>query len=280
MCTHIWRFPKKQRKKSKKSLCYNGIMPKLLVANWKLNPTSIKEAEKLFLSASRVTKSKKNAEIVVCPPAPFLDRLNNLNIALKVKLGAQDCFYEKKGAYTGEISAPMLKKLSVSHVIIGHSERRKYQQETDEIINKKIKSALRNNLKVILCVGEPFAVRKKGFTAVKSFIKSQLVSGLKNISNLQPPTSNLLIAYEPIWAIGTGRAAKPKDAVAMAKFVKKILMAKPYTLNPSVLYGGSTNSENLESFIKHKEIYGALVGGASIKAEEFKKMIKITEKYS
>ena len=163
-------------------------MSKLLVANWKLNPNSIKEAEKLFLSASRITKRSKDVEVLICPPAPFIDRLNTTNIESKVKLGAQDCFWEEKGAYTGEVSAPMIKKLGASYVIIGHSERRKFQHETDEIINKKIKTALRSNLKVILCVGESINERKKGFEAAKNFIKSQLFKDLKDISNLQPPT--------------------------------------------------------------------------------------------
>lgn len=252
-------------------------MSKLLVANWKLNPNSIKEAEKLFLSASRITKRSKDVEVLICPPAPFIDRLNTTNIESKVKLGAQDCFWEEKGAYTGEVSAPMIKKLGASYVIIGHSERRKFQHETDEIINKKIKTALRSNLKVILCVGESINERKKGFEAAKNFIKSQLFKDLKDISNLQPPTSNLIVAYEPIWAIGTGKAAKPEDAIAMAKFIKSNVNS--HGSNVKVLYGGSTDSRNLDGFIQHNEIYGALVGGASIKAEEFKKMIKITQKY-
>src|SRR3989344_7336826 len=132
-------------------------MAKLLAANWKLNPTSIKEAEKLFLAASRVTKRSKDIEILICPPTPFIDRLNTTNIESKVKLGAQDCFWEEKGAYTGEVSAPMLKKLGVSYVIIGHSERRIYKQETDEIISKKVEAALESGLKVILCVGASLA---------------------------------------------------------------------------------------------------------------------------
>ena len=245
-------------------------MAKLLVANWKLNPNSIKEAEKLFLSASRITKRSKDVEILICPPAPFIDRLNTTNIESKVKLGAQDCFWEEKGAYTGEVSAPMLKKLGASYVIIGHSERRRYKQETDEMISKKVEAALKSGLKVILCVRESLTVRAKGLPEAEKFVADQLAKDLAGLPRKEK--SAIIIAYEPIWAIGTGRAAKPKDAVKMAKKITDLTGAQ-------VLYGGSTDSNNLEDFIQHKEIYGALVGGASIKAEEFKKMIKIIQKY-
>ncbi len=239
-------------------------MKKLLVANWKMNPATEREAVVLARASDR-----KN--VVICPPLVYVSSVKGQ--VSKAKVGAQDVFCEEKGAYTGEISPAMLKNLGVKYVIIGHSERRKWLHETDEMINKKIKAALKAGLKVILCVGEPWPVRKKGLAAAKQFVKAQLKKDLKFLhSNSYILNSRLIVAYEPIWAIGTGRADKPADAVEMSKFIKNLLRVP-------VLYGGSVDGKNAENFLKYKEINGALVGGASLKAGEFNKIIKIASKY-
>jgi len=231
-----------------------NFMKKLLFANWKMNPITESEAVKLA-RASDV----KNA--VLIPPFPFLKAVKS--VLKNASLGAQDVFYEEKGAFTGEISPQMLKKLGVKYVVVGHSERRRLG-ETDEVIAKKVKAGISAGLKVILCVGEPLSVYKKGKKATEEFIKKQL----KFIKDKK----NLIIAYEPIWAVGTGKNANPEDAARVARFIKNIVSVP-------VLYGGSTNSKNTEIFLKKKEIAGLLIGGASIDAREFQKMIKIAERF-
>jgi len=228
---------------------------KILIANFKMNPESEKEALNL-------AKSFDFKNVVIAPPFVFLESLSN--VLKNAKLCAQDVFYEKSGAYTGEISTIMLKKLGVKYVIVGHSERR-CLGETDEVIAKKIKAVINSGLKVILCVGEPLSIKKRGDSEVKKYIKKQL----NKISNLK--SKNLLIAYEPIWAIGTGKNASPEYASLIAKFIKSVLSVP-------VLYGGSTNYKNSKSFLERDEINGLLVGGASLDKNEFKKMIYTSER--
>ena len=252
-------------------------MKKLIVANWKMNPLSPKEAETLF---SAIPNSKfqipNSLELIICPPFIYLETLSRLlkskNHKLKAKLGAQDCFWENPpagGAYTGEISPLMLKNLGVEYVIVGHSERRNYLGETDEMVDKKIKAVLKAKLKPILCIGETEKERKEGKTF--QVLKRQLNGALINSSTHQ--LINLITAYEPVWAIGTGNYCQPKEAVEMIKFIKKVLNSKFYILNSKVLYGGSVDSKNIADYLKYPEIEGALVGGASIKINEFQKII-------
>ena len=261
-------------------------MKKLIAFNWKMSPASLKEAEKLFkvyLKSSSTKRSTLTADFIVCPPFVYLEKLIASAVAKGyggLRFASQDIFWENQGAYTGEISPAMLKDLGIGYVLIGHSERRQYLKETDEMINKKIKAALSAGLKVILCVGEDLKIRKKGKRAVESFIKGQLQKDLKNSEFLihnSKLRNHFVVAYEPIWAIGTGVPCAPKDASETIRFIKDFLSAKPYTLNPSVLYGGSVNGQNVKDFVKLKEIDGALVGGASLKKEEVKKIIKLTK---
>ncbi|MBI2035605.1 MAG: triose-phosphate isomerase [Candidatus Liptonbacteria bacterium] len=265
-------------------------MKKLLIANWKMNPVTLDEARDLF-DATEKFAEKYGARVVVAPPFTHLEEL--INRALKkeyegIHFGAQDAFWEDAGAFTGEISPKMLRNLGVSYAIIGHSERRMILHETDEMINKKIIACEAAGLKVILCVGEPREVRDKGLNAAKDYVKSQLEADLKNIQTLYPIPQTpdpIIVAYEPIWAIGTGVPDKPQDSANMARFIKELLMAKPHTpkraspsdfsLNPLILYGGSVTASNAELFLSEKDIDGALVGGASLSAEEFGKIIKI-----
>ncbi|MBI4085188.1 MAG: triose-phosphate isomerase [Candidatus Liptonbacteria bacterium] len=250
-------------------------MKKLIVANWKMNPDSFSRAELLVRAVQKTAASSKNAKVVLCLPYPWLTDISHKKHK-GLSFGAQNVFWENSGAYTGEVSPAMLKNSGVEYVIIGHSERRKWLGETDEMINKRVKAALKTGLKVILCVGEGIEIRKKGLSAAKKFVKNQLQKDLKNFpsSKLQALSSYLVIAYEPVWAIGTGKADKPEDTVEMAKFIKSLLAAKPYTLNPNVLYGGSVTFRNAGSLLQYKEINGALVGGASIKSKEFIKIIR------
>ncbi|MDO8537051.1 MAG: triose-phosphate isomerase [bacterium] len=249
-------------------------MAKLIVANWKMNPGTFREAKTIASSISKFAKHKKNVEVVVCPPFIWLADLLHES-PHGVRWGAQNVFWEDKGAFTGEVSPAMIKDSGAEYVIIGHSERRHSLGETDVMINKKIIAALRAGLRVILCVGEPTSVRKKGLAVAKRYVMSQLhkdLHGLKKILH-----SRLIIAYEPIWAIGTGKADKPEDTIEMTRFIKSLLLTTYHLPHSSVLYGGSVNGKNAQSFLRHKDIDGALVGGASLKAGEFKKIIKIAE---
>lgn len=256
---------------------------KILIFNWKMAPDSLKEAISFFeRTRTYADKTRTNTEIVVAPPFVYL---SNLAASASVKsysglrFASQDVFWEDSVAYTGEISASMLKNLGVEYAIIGHSERRKYLNETDEMINKKVLAGLKTGLKVILCIGEDLIIRRRGKKAVEEFIKNQLEKDLKGISKSYKLKANsLIIAYEPLWSIGTGHSDTPQDAVEMIRFIKKTLLAKPYTLNPKVIYGGSVDSKNIADFLKHPEIDGALIGHASLKAEEIKRIIEITAK--
>lgn len=244
-------------------------MKKIIIANWKMNPLTER-------SAIRLARAEDFRGVVIAPPFVFLEAVSHR--LKKAKLAAQDLAREeeRRGPYTGEVSAKMLKDADVRYVIVGHSERRRFSKETDTIINEKIKLALKEKLKVILCVGEPWSVRKRGFGASKKFVKNQL---RKDLKGLNPKSyilnSRLIIAYEPVWAIGTGRADKPRDAVEMIKFIKKNLKPRSYILNPKVLYGGSVIAKNAKGFLEKKEIDGALVGGASLKPKEFKRILNI-----
>jgi len=214
---------------------------KLIIANFKMNPLSFKEAEKLF---SSYDKRFKKAKIILCPPFIFLKK------GVNYELGSQNCFYKNEGAFTGEISPKMLKKIGVKYVIIGHSERRNILGETNEIIKKKIDICLENNLKIILCIGE-----KKGENS-NNIIREQL----KGIED------GIIIAYEPIWAIGTGKIPTIQKIEDRYNFIKKIMPKS------KVLYGGSVNAENSGEILKKTD--GVLVGGASLKSKDFLNIIK------
>jgi triosephosphate isomerase len=250
-------------------------MQKLLVANWKENPVTEREALRLFKKIAAI-KRRSGIELVICPPLVHLELIAKQFKVLRSKkniaLGAQDVFWKDKGAFTSEIGSLMLRSADVSYVIVGHSERRKLLHETDAMINKKVVAALAAGLQVILCVGEPAHVRKRGVAAAQRFIKNQLKKDLKGVRYQVSGIRKLIVAYEPIWAIGTGKNDSPADAVKMAKFIKTFLLSTFYFL-PRVLYGGSVDSKNIPDYVNCKSIDGALVGGASLDAKEFGKMI-------
>ena len=247
---------------------------RVIAGNWKMN-TTLDEAVELVNTIRYGIDDLEHVETVVCPPFISLAKLKELVEGSSIKLGAQDVFYEEKGAFTGEISPGMLAELC-QYVIIGHSERRAYFHETDEIVNRKMKAAIHNRLKPIMCVGENLAENESGDT--ESVITRQLRCGLSSIES-----TNLLIAYEPIWAIGTGRAATGAHANTVMANIRRLLAE---IFNPEaastipLLYGGSVNAENVAEFLAQSDIDGALVGGASLKPVQFLSIVKQASEFS
>lgn len=248
-------------------------MEKIIIANWKMNPKTLKEAEEIFYSLSEVKLD--NVSLILCPPFVYMEDMSRLlqQKNISAVLGAQNCHWEEKGAFTGEISVAMLKNFGVEYIIVGHSERRWKMLETDEMINKKIKAILENGLIPILAVGE-----KKRESNFKDVIIEQLKKDLVGVDS--ESVKKIIIAYEPVWAIGTGISDKPKDTIEAVKAVKQYI-ASSYNLSfddGRVLYGGSINSKNVIDFVSQAEINGVLVGGASIDKEEFRKIIEVVSK--
>ena len=226
-----------------------------------------------FINSLEPSVRNENCEIVLC--VPYTDLFYSLLTAqnTKIKIGAQNMHWEEKGAYTGEIAPQMLKCINVEYVIIGHSERRQYFAETDETVNKKVKSALKHELIPILCVGETLQQRELGL--VEEVITQQTEIALEGIEKEQ--VENVIIAYEPIWAIGTGKVATKEDANEAIKQIRnKIekLYGEKVAQNVTILYGGSVNSQNAKELFLTSDIDGALVGGASLKVNEFDAIIK------
>lgn len=246
-------------------------MNKLIVANFKMNqtPNETKEYILKFLSLEKNFKS----DVIICPPFTSIYCLAKKLKNLKIQIGAQNCHFKDSGAYTGEISPKMLKNSGVKYVILGHSERRTYFNESNKLIGEKIKAALKNRLSVVLCVGENEKERKKNIQ--NNIIMNQIKESLQNTkkNNLE----NIIIAYEPIWAIGTGNPISPSEADAMCKLIKDFIN-KNYNYNQTkVLYGGSVKSGNANDLFKMPNIDGALIGGASLDIEEFAKIINLAE---
>jgi triosephosphate isomerase len=244
-----------------------------IAGNWKMNTTTT-EAEQLVLEMIEKIDRIEGVEKVLCPPFVSLVAINMMLQNSSVKMGAQNMHFETEGAYTGEISPLMISELC-EFVILGHSERRWYFGETDEIVNKKVKAALSNKLEPILCVGERLEENEAGKT--EEVVNRQVTEALNGIE----PVSNLVLAYEPVWAIGTGKAASCEQAAATIQFIRDVV-AKIWNENIAqdlrILYGGSVTGANIAEFISHPEIDGALVGGASLKAEEFASIVEQTAK--
>lgn len=241
-----------------------------------MNPATYAEAEELVRAISVFSRRARGVRMVLCPPFVWLTDLSHKHFK-SVFWGAQDVFWEPRGAFTGEISPAMLKNSRVTYVILGHSERRRWFKESDEMVNKKVIASQSLGLRVILCVGEPMGVRRRGLGAAKRFVKKQLEHDLKSISRSMIHASGFVVAYEPVWAIGTGKADHPEDTIKMANFIKQTISSM-FPVSKSkiyVLYGGSVTSKNAADFLGHKEIDGALVGGASLKAKEFGRIITI-----
>ena len=248
-------------------------MRKLIIAgNWKLNCTE-KEAVELVTRLRKDLADVNEVDIVVCPVFTVIPVVQDILLESNIDLGAQNVFWEDFGAFTGEISAPILKDIGVKYVIIGHSERRQYFGETDETVNKKIKAALAHGLTPIVCVGEVLAQREENKTF--DVIQTQCEGAFSGLSAEE--MEKLVVAYEPVWAIGTGKTATPEQAQEVHQFIRGLL-AKLYDENVSqtirIQYGGSVKPDNSAELMSQPDIDGALVGGASLKADSFIDLIK------
>jgi len=240
-------------------------MRKWIVAgNWKMHNT-VSESVALAYAIKEGTTGLKNGEVVVAPPFTALRSVGEAIKDSGVTLAAQNMYYEDKGAFTGEISPLMLKDVGCTYVIIGHSERRKYFNESDENVNLKVKKALATGLKPIVCVGETDGERNKGFT--QSVVNRQVRGAFTGIDNID----NVVIAYEPVWAIGTGKVATPAQAEDVHDFIRRLLveMYGCVAADVRILYGGSVTQDNIGELIAIEDIDGALVGGASLKPDGF-----------
>lgn len=244
----------------------------IIAGNWKLNNTS-QEAVELVTLLKRQVGDITGVDIVVCPVATALSDVRDVLNESNIGLGAQDVYWEDSGAFTGEVSAPLLKDAGVQYVIIGHSERRRYFGETDETVNKKIKAALRHGLTPIVCIGEVLQEREDNRTF--EVLQKQCEGGFAGLTAEE--IEKIIIAYEPVWAIGTGRTATPEQAQEAHHFIRGLL-AKLYDGDVAqtvrIQYGGSVKPENSAALMSQPDIDGALVGGASLKADSFAGIIK------
>ena len=248
-------------------------MRKVIVdGNWKMNKT-VKEAAQFFNELKPLVEEVKNAGIVIGAPFTALETATRETAGSNIKIAAENMNAKESGAYTGEVSPLMLKDLGVEYVILGHSERREYYHETDEIINEKVKSALAHDLKPILCIGEKLEEREAGTT--NDVVKTQITGGLKDVTAAE--MANVVLAYEPVWAIGTGKTATPEQAQEVHAFIRGLLTdlyGKEVAENVTVQYGGSMNDANAADLITQTDIDGGLVGGASLIPEKFPVIIK------
>jgi triosephosphate isomerase len=250
---------------------------KIIVGNWKMNPRSLKEAEKLFSSVRKGISSIKKTEVVVCPPSIYLEKLKK--ISQKIILGSQDAFSGDVGAHTGEVSDEMLANLGVRYAILGHSEQRA-RGETDNQVNEKIKGALGAGIRPILCVGESERSEAHDYF---NLIKSQLRACLLGVS--RSSISKIIIAYEPVWAISTTkdrRDATPEDSREMVIFIRKILFDKfgADSGKVRIIYGGSVSEKSAEEFLLNGGVDGLLVGRTSLDAKKFGKIANLCEALS
>lgn len=241
----------------------------IVAGNWKMN-TTVGEALALVDGLIDQLPTIRGVEKVVCPPFVSLEAVSRRVKGTGVLVGAQNAFWEPSGAYTGEVSVPMLKGL-VDYVIIGHSERRKYFQESDEDVNRKVKAVVGAGLRVIMCVGEDLTVNEAGDT--EAFVGRQIRAGLDGVESLE----GVVVAYEPIWAIGTGKPATPEAAGKVTAHIRAVIADRfggAAADAVRIQYGGSVTPEVFPEFAAHPEIDGALVGGASLRAEAFTKIVR------
>lgn len=246
---------------------------KVIAGNWKMN-NDLHGTVSLISDLKKELNGKNvEAEVIICPPFTSLETASTLLKDSVIKLGAQNMYFEESGAFTGEVSVSMLKSVGCEYVILGHSERRTIFNESDQVINKKIKTAIKFGLKPIFCIGETLEEREKGITF--KVVETQIQNGLKDLS--ESDLSNLIIAYEPVWAIGTGRNATPQQAQEVHQFIRG-LISKLYSANFArqlvIQYGGSVKADNAKELLSQPDIDGALVGGACLKADSFIKIIE------
>lgn len=251
-----------------------GRMP-FIAGNWKMNKT-VGEAVDLVRQLKASISGLEGVEVAVAPPFTALYAVGKELEGSSIRLAAQNLFWEEKGAYTGEVSPPMLKELGCQYAILGHSERRQFFGETDETVNRKMKAALGQDLKVIFCIGETLKEREGGKTF--SVIERQITGGLKDIGKEE--MKRIVVAYEPVWAIGTGKTATPEQAEEVHRFIREKLeklYSRGITEEVRIQYGGSVTPENVKGLMNQKNIDGALVGGASLKSDTFSKIVRFRE---
>ena len=251
-----------------------GRLP-FIAGNWKMNKT-VEEALFLVRELKGSLKEVKEVEVAVAPPFTALYPISQELKGSSIHLASQNLLWEEKGAFTGEISAGMLKECGCHYAIIGHSERRQYFSETDDTVNRRIKAAFNHGLKVIFCIGETLQERegKKTF----SVVERQLEGGFKGIGEKE--MEQIVLAYEPVWAIGTGKTATPEQAEEVHRFIRQKLerlYSKRVSESVRIQYGGSVTPENIKGLMDQEDIDGALVGGASLKAESFARIVRFKE---
>lgn len=249
-------------------------MKKIVVGNWKMNPTTLEEARRIYRSTRKTADILKKTTVVICPPFVYIPTLLNTRSESSVLVGAQDVFFEEQGAFTSEISPTMLKDLGVSHIIVGHSERRA-QGDTDEAVAKKIKQVLEYGISPILCVGEK---ERDPQGAYLDFLKTQIKNSLNKVSKKN--INKLIVAYEPLWAIGAKEAMNPADVHEMSLFVKKVLSdiyGHDEALSTPILYGGSVHFRNAGDIITKGEVDGLLVGRESVNSAGFTELLKAVD---
>ncbi|MFQ5585639.1 MAG: triose-phosphate isomerase [Thermodesulfobacteriota bacterium] len=243
-----------------------------IAGNWKMNGTT-EDAERLIAKLKEAIGGIDSTEVAVAPPFTAAYSVGKLLAGSSIALAAQDVYWEEKGAFTGEISTVMLKDVGCKYVIVGHSERRHLLNETDEMVNRKLNAALKGGLKPILCVGETLDERERG--EAMTIVKRQVVEGLRGV--LPAQMREITIAYEPVWAIGTGKTATPDKAEEIHNALRNLLYDtydREHLKETRILYGGSVNAGNIDTLMAQPNIDGALVGGASLKAEEFARIVK------
>lgn len=241
---------------------------KIIAGNWKMNYNLQQSVVFIQQLKEEVIKKERNCDIIICPNFTVLSEAKKIIKDTPIKLGAQNIYFEESGAFTGETSADMIKSTGCDYVIIGHSERRTIFKESDEIIKKKLKQALKNDLKPIFCVGETLEERDNGIT--NDVVKNQIEIGLDNISAEE--LQNIIIAYEPVWAIGTGKNATPEQAQEVHSFIRNLLSAEYGLILADkiiIQYGGSVKPDNAKDLLSQPDIDGALVGGACLKVDSF-----------
>lgn len=243
----------------------------LMAANWKMNGTQA-ESKKILEALLPQIQENKNVEVVICPPFTALALVAEILTGTGVKLGGQNMYFEAKGAFTGEISAGMLKELNCEYVILGHSERRTHFKETDELVNKKVLAALKNKIKPIICVGESLAQREKNET--DNLVTAQVKAALNFVA--EDDLLNVVFAYEPIWAIGTGKTCEADEANRVIKLIRQTvagLYKKDLAEKMRILYGGSVKTDTIDEQMAQSDIDGGLVGGASLLANDFARIV-------
>jgi triosephosphate isomerase len=251
---------------------------KLIIANWKLHPTTLKDAKKLFFDVKKVASKTGKVQTVICSPSVYINELNKMYSGHRIAVGAQDVFWEDEGSYTGELSPVALKSVGAKYVIIGHSERRALG-ESNADVNKKMIAALKAGLNVILCIGE---IKRDSQALYLKFLREELESAFQGVQKKN--LNNLIVAYEPIWAIGktADDAMSPHKMHEMYIFIRKIL-TELYTKNTAfdvpIIYGGSAEPGNIKELLNSGEIDGFLVGHASLKASEFNEILQIANSF-